>query len=100
MNGINEQEAIKNIQISSHEGMIKKVLKKHPSFFNELCNIHTEENKSLKNCSNCKNGSCNVETYEKVGIDEDGLPQGTNCFGWSNSELVQKSYVLDKKKIY
>lgn len=41
-------------------------------------------------CSNCSNGSCKVEYNEKVGLDEDGLPKGFGCVGYTNSKQHKK----------
>lgn len=53
-----------------------------------------------KCCDNCTNGSCNVETREKIGVDEQGRPVGENCIGWSNPDLIGRSKVLKSKNIY
>ena len=47
-----------------------------------------------KDCTNCTNGICSVESYEKIGLDEFGKPQGHDCIGWYNSELIGRSRVL------
>lgn len=55
-----------------------------------------------KNCLNCTNGLCQVEYSEKTGYDELGMPQGSNCLGWSNDEIIGKCKVLkiyDAKKL-
>ena len=52
-----------------------------------------------KSCMNCTNGSCKVEYNEKVGVDEYGKPQGSDCSGWFNAELIGRSKVLRKTDI-
>ncbi len=47
-----------------------------------------------KSCTTCTNGSCRIETYEKVGADEFGNPQGYECIGWNNPEYIGRSKVL------
>ncbi len=59
--------------------------------------LHQLENKS---CETCTNASCNVETGEKVGLDECGKPQGYQCIGWYNAKIVGKSKVLSLKNVY
>lgn len=82
-----------------------KEIKKCSEFYIELARtLPVEEREYLKqlihnrNCSNCTNMSCQVETYEKIGLDEFGQPQGTNCLGWNNNELIGRQRVLMKKK--
>ena len=48
---------------------------------------------------NCANESCRVEYNEKVGVDEVGKPQGSECAGWFNAELIGRSKVLRKTDI-
>ena len=36
---------------------------------------------------------------EKVGVDEFGKPQGSECAGWFNAELIGRSKVLRKTNI-
>jgi len=55
------------------------------------------KNLENKSCMNCTNGICRVEYTEKIGFDEFGKPQGSECIGWTNPELIGKSKVL---KIY
>lgn len=50
-----------------------------------------------KGCVNCRNGLCRIESYEKVGYDEDGNLEGYQCLGWNNEKIVGKSKIL---KIY
>lgn len=40
---------------------------------------------SKKGCLTCQNGSCKVETSEKVGYEDDGYPKGHNCIGYKSS---------------
>ncbi len=49
-----------------------------------------------KSCSTCTNVTCQVETSEKIGVDEFGHPQGYSCIGWTNDELIGKCKVLGK----
>ena len=46
-----------------------------------------------RNCMTCQNGSCKVENSEKIGLDEFGNPQGTNCVGYINNELTDDTHV-------
>lgn len=59
--------------------------------------LKTLENKS---CNSCTNVSCNVENYEKIGLDENGKAQGCNCVGWYNYEYIGRSKILGSKDIY
>lgn len=47
-----------------------------------------------KSCSTCMNGTCRVPSHEKVGLDEFGNPQGSECISWKNNELICKYKVL------
>jgi hypothetical protein len=73
---------------------------------NNMINLTPEERNTIttslegKCCDNCINGCCTVPIEEKIGLDEDGLPQGSHCIGWQNEEIVVKSKVLRKKNIY
>jgi hypothetical protein len=51
-----------------------------------------------KGCSTCLNGSCRIETFEKVGLDENGQVQGSNCLGWENNRIIGEYKVLKLKK--
>ncbi len=53
-----------------------------------------------KSCDTCTNGSCRVESFEKVGLDEDGKLQGSSCLGWENNRIIgeYKMLKLNKKK--
>ncbi len=53
-----------------------------------------------KSCDTCTNGSCRVESFEKVGLDEDGKIQGSSCLGWENNRIIgeYKMLKLNKKK--
>ena len=46
-----------------------------------------------RGCDNCTSGSCKVESYEKVGLDEFGNSQGSSCLGWQNAELIGRQLV-------
>lgn len=47
----------------------------------------------VRGCDNCTSGSCKVESYEKVGLDEFGNSQGSSCLGWQNAELIGRQLV-------
>lgn len=47
-----------------------------------------------KRCINCSNGNCRVEYSEKMGLNEYGEPQGSNCIGWNNPVLIGKQKAL------
>ncbi len=84
----------------------EKICERPSEFYIKLAYaLSVEEREYLKqlietrNCNNCTNGSCRVENYEKVGLDESGKPQGSNCLGWNNPELVGRQRVLTKQII-
>lgn len=75
--------------------------KQSATFYKKICEMLTLEerlfllkNLENKDCTTCLNGSCRVETSEKIGLDEFGKPNGTNCSGWYNAEIIGKSKVL------
>lgn len=55
-----------------------------------------EKRELQTSCMNCTNGTCRVEYKEKVGLDEYGRAQGSDCFGWKNPEIVEKHKILEK----
>ena len=86
--------------------LLDKTLENPNEFYKRICDeLTTEERifilKQLENkcCMNCANGSCRVEYNEKVGTDEFGKLQGSECAGWFNSELIGRSKVLRKTDI-
>lgn len=100
------KEQYMDINFSNLEDLIIKVLDKPREFYEKICNELTTEERlyiinKLKNkdCTTCINGSCNVETYEKDGLNEYGKAQGYNCVGWYNDYLIGKSKVLKKDDI-
>jgi hypothetical protein len=77
------------------------------SYYKKICFSLTPKEKyeiigqlEGKCCDNCNNGCCTVPTREKIGLGEDGLPQGNNCIGWENDYIVGKSKILGRKNIY
>ena len=98
---IEQRALINNIIVSNLEELISKVLESPEEFYRKICEELTAEERMFiikclenKNCITCTNGSCNVESYEKVGFDESGKNHGCNCIGWYNAELIGKSKVL------
>lgn len=84
------------------EETIKKLVRSPSDFYIELAySLSFEEKEALiqsleiRDCGNCTNGGCTVESYEKVGLDEFGNPQGSSCLGWYNAELIGK-YLIKK----
>lgn len=87
--------------------LIGKLEEKPSEFYQKISESLTPEERifilrNLKNksCENCANMSCNVEHHEKIGLDESGRPQGENCVGWINHEIIGKSKVLRLTNIY
>lgn len=87
--------------------LMDKCLEEPSKFFEMIAsNLSTEEYlyiKSMlinKSCENCINSSCDVENYDKIGINEYGKPIGSDCVGWQNRKLVGKSKVLRKNNIH
>lgn len=85
---------------------IERIVANPNDFYKIICDELTAEErvfilKQLENkcCMNCTNGSCRVEYDEKVGVDEFGKPQGSECVGWFNAELIGRSKVLRKTDI-
>lgn len=97
-------------RLKEYEKSLKDIIEEiivKPSQFYELvadsleCVEYQYIKESLigKCCDNCTNGSCDVETKEKIGVDEQGRPVGEKCIAWSNYELVGRSKVLQIKSI-
>ncbi len=89
---------------SNLEDIIEKIVESPSEFYTKLAYaLSIEEREYLKRaidkkcCNNCTNGSCNVERFEKVELDESRKPQGNNCLSWNNPELIGKQKVFNKK---
>lgn len=85
------------------EELIEKVTKNSSEFYTKLASaLSVEEQQFLqnlvenRNCSNCLNDHCKLESFEKIGLDELKNPQGSDCLGWSNPELVGRQLILKK----
>lgn len=98
---------VNDIQLAPLDVLIDRILDKPSEFYQKISESLTPEErvfilKNLKNksCENCANMSCNVEHHEKIGLDESGRPQGENCVGWINHEIIGKSKVLKLTNIY
>lgn len=102
-----EQKAIANdINVTELDKLLNKIIANPNNFYKKICDELTGEErifilKRLENkcCMNCANESCRVEYNEKVGVDEVGKPQGSECAGWFNAELIGRSKVLRKTDI-
>ena len=86
--------------------MINRIVESPTEFYKKICDELTAEERMFilkylenKSCMNCTNGSCRVEYNEKVGVDEFGKPQGSQCAGWFNTELIGRAKVLRKNDI-
>lgn len=91
---------------STLEDVIEKIVESPSEFYMKVAYaLSVEEREHLKelietrSCNSCTNGSCRVENSEKVGLDESGKPQGSNCLSWNNPELVGRQRVLTKQII-
>lgn len=87
--------------------LLNKILDNPSDFYYKISDELTPEERlfiiaNLKNksCGTCTNGCCRVESYEKIGLDEFGRPQGSECIGWRNDIIVGKSKVLKINDIY
>lgn len=94
-------------KFSKLEDLINRVVDDPREFYTKICDELTTEERlfireKLKNkdCTTCLNGSCNVENYEKIGLNQYGKPQGYECIGWNNCHLIGKSKVLKIDDIY
>ena len=84
--------------------IIEQIIENPREFYIKLESVLTvEEREYLKqlienrSCLNCTNGSCRVEQCEKVGLDDEGKPQGSNCLSWNNPELIGRQRILRKE---
>lgn len=98
---LEEKANANNIKTTSLDELINKIVESPRDFYVEICNALTPEERLFiirilenKKCFNCTNPSCRVEYKEKVGLDDDGQPQGSKCIFWRNEELIGKSKVL------
>lgn len=96
----------KDINTTPLQVLINKIMDNPQKFYIDIYNNLTPEEKLFiienlenKNCFNCTNGNCKVETNDKLGLDEDNNPKGYKCVSWKNDLLVGKSKVLKIKDI-
>ena len=103
-----EQLAVaNNVVVSDLENILCKIIENPGDFYEKVCDRLTAEerifilkNLENKSCISCRNGSCRVETCDKIGFDEEGKPEGHSCSGWYNAELIGRAKVLRKTDIY
>lgn len=103
---IEEKTVANDITITKLDNLIDRILENPNEFYEIVCYELTAEERLFilkelenKSCMNCTNGSCRVEYQEKIGTDEFGKPEGSNCLGWYNAELIGRSKVLRKSDI-
>ena len=103
---IEERLAANKINSTPLGNLLDKILENPNEFFEKIEEELTVEERlfilsELKNksCMSCTNGCCDVPSYEKVGVDEFGKPEGSECIGWFNSRLIGRSKVLRKTDI-
>ncbi len=103
---IEERAIANNISITKLDNLLNRILENPTEFYKRICDELTAEERVFilrhlenKSCMNCTNGSCRVEYNEKVGVDEFGKPQGSECVGWFNAEIIGRSKVLRKTDI-
>lgn len=102
-----EQKAIaNNVSITPLDDLINKLIENPKIFYEEICyNLSVEERLFIlrelenKSCLNCTNGCCRVEYKDKIGTNEFGEPQGSQCSGWFNAELIGQSRVLRRNNL-
>lgn len=61
-------------------------------FVNNFMEYYTK-----KGCLNCVNDECHIPDNEKLGITENGLPDGNNCIMWKNNSFRYKTLYKEKK---
>ncbi len=102
-----EQKSIANdINVTELDKLLNRIFANSNDIYKKICDELTAEErvfilKQLENkcCMNCTNGNCRVEYNEKIGVDEFGKAQGSECVGWFNAELIGRSKVLRKTNI-
>lgn len=103
-----EQRAIaSNITITPLDEILEKIIECPTEFYVKISEQLTPEERTLiiqslenKSCRSCTNGSCKVPHIEKLGVDELGNPEGSQCIGWINNELIGRSKVFKKTNIH
>ena len=103
---IEEIGEVSNISITKLDIILNRIIENSKEFYENVCWELTPEERVFilkclenKSCMNCTNGSCRVEYDEKVGVNEYGKPQGSDCTGWFNAELIGRSKVLRRTDI-
>ena len=103
---IEEMGEASNIPITKLDNILNRIIENSKEFYENICWELTPDERVFilkclenKSCMNCTNGSCRVEYDEKVGVNEYGKPQGSDCTGWFNAELIGRSKVLGKTNI-
>ena len=76
--------------------ILERVLDNPREFFIKVSVLSIEEREYIKtlienkNCTNCSNGTCRVENYDKSYSDA--------CIAWDNKELIGRSRILAKNE--
>jgi len=104
-----EMASLNGIVNTELKDLLRIVIPDEDKFYQAISDLLTPEEKNFirenlinKSCMNCTNGLCRVEYQEKIGYDELGNPEGSECIGWDNSKIIGKSKVLkinDVKKL-
>lgn len=100
------KEKIDNLEVSTLDELLNKIGQVPSSFYTKIGEALTPEErmfilKNLENrsCLSCTNGSCTIESSDKVGNDSLGRPAGFQCLGWMNPEIIGRSKVLQIKDV-
>ena len=98
---IEELAYANDINVTKLDYIIEKIVDKPTRFYERICEELTVQERMFilkklenKSCLTCTSGTCRIESSEKVGYDVFGKPEGSQCLGWYNPELIGKSKVL------
>lgn len=95
-----------NIDVTRLSDVLETILDNTNSFYKKISEALTPDERMFiinhlegRSCFNCTNPECRVEFHEKIGIDENGNPQGNKCIGWKDDILIGKAKVLKLNSI-
>ena len=103
---VEERAKANNIEITSLDMLLNRVLDNKKEFFRKICNELTPEERNFilkelinKSCMNCENTLCKKDYFEKIKFDEELKEKEIECSDWFNSEIIGRSKVLRKTDV-
>jgi len=103
---IEEKAIANNIEITTLDKLLNRVVNNPKDFFEKICNELTSEERNFilkqlinTSCMTCENATCKKDYFEKIKLDEEYKEKGIKCSDWFNSEIIGRSKVLRKNDV-